>query len=267
MGLDTLDTDDSSLSSSSSSNRSSSKNTICSSQPSSVPPASAFSIAMSDASHDTTDNETENIPNQIDDDSSLSRFYILNHERSDIMADFILSSDSNSSDVHTKMNNLVTIAQDNTPDNLIPFARTEWGVIGSYTHIAANVFVPDGNRGVPFRVYDANVGLTEGRPIRNTSLAKIATSNSAKKHKSRNPLANVTCNNNQTNTSPTSNSGDGESKKLADGTNDDSFFMYRQEDPRIYKGEGMRKPNAHKTVFHLHFIYIFNFFFTNVCFR
>lgn len=239
MGLAMIDTDESS------SNHSSSRNTIVSSQPSSVAPASAFSLAMSEHFADTLQSLSEDSENECqatmlaatDEDSSVDNFSTLKHERSDrsdIMADFILSSsDSNSSDGQTKSVTVLESLQDNTPANLVPFSRTTLSMINAAASSAI------GGTGNTFRVFDGSLAQPEvGRPIRNTSLVKVATNNSAQKHKGRSPLANVTCNSHHNSSSNSSVSSTDSKKKIMDALNEDSFFMYRKEDPRIYKGDG-----------------------------
>lgn len=242
MGLAMIDTDDSS------SNHSSSRNTIVSNQPSSVMPASAFSLEMNDQLADTLQSLSEDsefdcqgtLLLATDDDSSIDNFSAMKHERSDrsdIMVDFMLSSDSSSSEIQTKSLNVMDNVQDNTPANLVPvmreFPRYGMNVTNSMENSLTTV-----TTSTSFRVCDCNAIQPEGRPIRNTSLVKVATNNSAQKHKGRSPLATVTCNSNHnSNNNSSINPGDSK-KKIIETMNDESFFMYRREDPRIFIGDG-----------------------------
>lgn len=120
-----------------------------------------------------------------------------------------------------------SIHQDFTPANLIPVARTNFaGIVNSSTASGS-----------------ATQHLQpEGRAIRNTSLKKFNEneSNSAKKHKGRSPLATVSNNANSNicrvhcaNFSDT----DITKKIVQTGVDEDSFFMYKRQDPRAYTGE------------------------------
>lgn len=251
MGLGVLDTDES-TSSSFTSNQSSSRNTIISSQPSSVPPASALSLGISDHFGMSEDSESADrtLVQSIDnnDENAMVHFSALNatpHEPlgsmppSDILSDFLLSDSSNSNSVSAKKVSGVAgglggmeYLQDNTPAaNLVPLSRSALGVLGENATASATACLSTS----AFKVYEANTGMgqpMEGRAIRNTSLIKFSTANSMQKHKGRSPLATVTSNSMHKNCGSPAGV---EAKKLND---DGSFFMYQKEDPRVYKGDG-----------------------------
>lgn len=235
MGLGVLDSDESS------SNQSSSRNTIISSQPSSVPPASIFSLAMSDNCVDTLqsiveENEiecNENTSNTHGSENSIDNFQTLPYDQSDLLTDFILS-DSSSNEMVPKADMSSVNLQDNTPANLVPISRTAFGVL------TMNPGPELGTSNNAFRMFDSSSGSIhppEGRAIRNTSLVKFSTNNAIQKHKGRSPLATVTCNNSNNNQNTfCAGLNDTDTKKMSDG--DGTFFMYQKQDPRIYKGEG-----------------------------
>lgn len=120
-----------------------------------------------------------------------------------------------------------SIHQDLTPANLIPVSRTNFaGIMNSSTASASS----------------AAYSQPEGRAIRNTSLKKFTEheSNSAKKYKGRSPLATVS-NNANTNICrvhcPDLSDLEVAKKMVVAGADEDSFFMYKRQDPRAYTGE------------------------------
>lgn len=120
------------------------------------------------------------------------------------------------------------IHQDFTPAASIPVSRTNFaGIVHASTASAST----------------AAVCMAEGRPIRNTSLKKFNEheSNSAKKHKGRSPLATVSNNANANNIQVhCTNLGDSDvAKRILQNAaaDDDNFFIYKRQDPRVYMGE------------------------------
>lgn len=120
-----------------------------------------------------------------------------------------------------------SIHQDFTPANLIPVSRTNF----------AGIVNPPSASGP-----SAASSQPEGRAIRNTSLKKFNEheSNSAKKHKGRSPLATVSNNANANICRvhcPTLSDADVAKKTVPTGADEDSFFMYKRQDPRAYTGD------------------------------
>lgn len=118
-----------------------------------------------------------------------------------------------------------SIHQDYTPANLVPVSRTNFaGLVNtSAASGSSTAHLP-----------------TEGRAIRNTSLKKFNEheSNSAKKYKGRSPLATVSNNANVCRVqSPSLGDSDVAKKINQTGADEDSFFMYKRQDPRAYTGE------------------------------
>lgn len=120
-----------------------------------------------------------------------------------------------------------SIHQDYTPATLIPVSRTNFaGIMNSSTASGSS----------------AAYSQPEGRAIRNTSLKKFNDheTNSAKKYKGRSPLATVS-NNANTNICrvhcPNLSEVDVAKKMVVAGADEDSFFMYKRQDPRAYTGE------------------------------
>lgn len=265
MGLGVLDTDESTTSS----NQSSSRNTNLSSQPSSIPPPSAFSLtAISDHfslledSEIECNNENSSVANDADvgdnardnddgDENSIGHFSMLatatssvRQQHSDILTDLLIS-DSSSNDAQIRPEHLTVkhaiLMQDNTPANLIPLSRATLGVLSGHSSSSAT-----SSSAAAFRVLDGNAHYpSEGRAIRNTSLIKLANSGGAtgtkQKHKGRSPLATVSCNSNYTNSPSALNDGINSGKKVYDIGGNANFFMYQKTDPRIYNGEGGTK--------------------------
>lgn len=241
MGLGVLDTDE--LSSPISN---SSRNTIASSQPSSVPPASALSLAISDnfgLLDDSESNENDHnhtmVPRTIDeeneDENTIGHFDLGHGSQSAILSDFLLSDSNDSSDLSLMKMASGEQLQDNTPANLVPLSRATLGTLAEHSSTLTNYHPMSGSNSKTYGM-GGMVGQSsipsEGRAIRNTSLVKFSTTNSMQKHKGRSPLAAVTCNNIHSNSSKTCPI---DAKKQAE---DIGFFMYQKEDPRIYKGEG-----------------------------
>lgn len=231
MGLGVLDTDESTSSSAISNG---SHNTLTNSQPSSVPPASALSLAISDnfgllEDSDSNENDHTIVPGRGVDDGDVDDNFDMGHHgsQSDILSDFLLSDSNDSSDVSLKKITTGEHLQDNTPANLVPLSRTTFGTLVEHSTSSSC------SSGSTLKVYGQPMMPTEGRAIRNTSLVKFSTTNSMQKHKGRSPLATVTCHNIHNNSIRTCAI---DAKKMLDDAN---FFMHQKEDPRIYKGEGM----------------------------